>query len=72
MVMSTVPANPGGEVTVQEEVDEQLTAVPAADPKAAEVTVVPVMKLVPLTMTTVPPAGGPLAGAAPEMAGVAS
>jgi hypothetical protein len=56
-VTSTVPAASAGEVTVQLVVDEQLTAVAAVPPKLA--AVVPTAKLVPVTVTTVPPASGP-------------
>jgi hypothetical protein len=65
-VMSTVPADSAGEVTVQLVV-EQLTAVAAVSPKLA--VVLPVTKLAPVRVTTVPPPSGPALGAMALMAG---
>ena len=58
--MSTVPTASCGEVTEHKRADEQLTDVPAVPPKLA--LVLPVMKPVPVTVTTVPPTSGPTLG----------
>jgi hypothetical protein len=55
----TAPAAPAGEVA-RHVVEAQLTAVAGFDPNVTEVA--PGTKLVPLIVTTVPPAVGPLAG----------
>ena len=68
-VMWTAPAAAAGEVTVSEVVLVTLTVVPAVAPKAP---VEPERKPDPVTVTTVPPASGPLTGATPEMAGAPS
>ena len=67
-VMSTEPAASAGEVAVQVEDDEQVTAVAPAVPKAA--VVAPMTKSVPVTVTAVPPSTGPTAGLTAVTAGV--
>jgi hypothetical protein len=67
-VTSTVPL-PAGLVARQLEVLVQLTAVPALPPKLTVVAPAVVLKLVPLTVTTVPPAAGPVVGEIPVTVG---
>ena len=64
-VMSTVPATPGGAVAVIE-VAESAVMAPDDDPKLTEVAP---ERLVPETVTDVPPAVGPLIGITPVTAG---
>lgn len=61
-LMSTVPADRAGLITVQVFASLQLTCVPAVEPNLKLVPVVPATKPVPLIVTVVPPAVGPLAG----------
>ena len=58
-VMSTKPAAWAGEVTVSEVPETTLTLVPAVPPK---LTLEPLTKLVPVTVTEVPPGVGPEVG----------
>jgi len=67
-VTSTGPT-PAGLVALQVVVLAQLTAVPAAGPKRTAVPPEAVLKLVPLIVTTVPPAAGPLVGLIPLTVG---
>ncbi len=60
-VTSTVP-EPAGLVALQLVVLAQLTPVAAVAPKRAVVAPAVVLKPVPLMVTTVPPAAGPLVG----------
>jgi hypothetical protein len=60
---STVPV-PGGDAAVHEEA-EQETCVAAVDPKVT----VPPLRLLPVTVTTVPPGAGPDVGAIPVTTG---
>ena len=55
----TLPALPDGSFTVSFVELVTCTVVPGVEPKSTPVTVV---KLVPVTVTVVPPARGPLAG----------
>ncbi|HEX9040945.1 MAG TPA: hypothetical protein VF838_07930, partial [Trebonia sp.] len=64
-VTSTVP-DPAGDVTVIDVAETTLTPVPALAPND---TVSPAAKPVPLIVTTVPPAAGPLTGESPLTAG---
>jgi hypothetical protein len=57
-VRFTVP-EPAGEVAVSEVIELSVTAVAAVAPK---LTVTPVTKFVPVTVTVVPPAAGPEVG----------
>ena len=66
-VMSTVPADSAGDVAVHDVVDEQLTEVPAEEPKA--IVVAPTMNPVPVMVTAVPPPIGPAAGLTAVMIG---
>ncbi len=68
-VMSTVPAAPAGEVTVMVVGETTVTPVPGLAPN---LTVAPVTKPVPVTVTEVPPAVGPAFGATEATAEVAS
>ena len=67
-VMSTAPAPPGGAVAVIE-VAESAVMAPDDDPKFTDV--VP-ERLVPETVTDVPPAVGPLVGITPVTVGAAT
>ncbi len=60
-VMSTVPAVPAGEVTDNESSEFSRMLVPAVEPKWT--AVIPA-RLVPVTLTTVPPPVGPPGGVA--------
>ena len=66
-VTLTVP-DPAGAFAVQAVVDEQLTEVPAFDPKLTVVE--PTTKRVPVIVTTVPPPTGPVLGVIPVTVGV--
>jgi hypothetical protein len=68
-VTSTVPAACVGVVTEQLVVVEQLTPVPAVDPKLT--VVAPVTNPVPVMVTVVPPVVAPVLGAIPVMVGTA-
>lgn len=59
---TAVLALPAGLTTVQEVLLPQFTCVPATAPKSKLVPVVPLTKLLPVTVTDVPPAEGPLVG----------
>src|SRR5271170_8485656 len=59
-VMSTAPAEPAGETTVQLVVDEQLTAVPALVPNST--VVAPTTNPVPVMVTVVSPPVVPKVG----------
>lgn len=56
-VTFTLPALPPGEMTVRLVLDETVTALPGVEPKSTFVE--PGTKLVPETVTLVPPATGP-------------
>jgi hypothetical protein len=71
-VMSTVPAEPVGEVAEHKMVVEQLTEVAAKLPKLAVVVALPVMKPVPVMATTVPAVSGPAFGLMDVIAGITS
>ena len=58
----TVPAASAGDVAVHEVVKVQLTVGLAVKPKSTVVAPAPVRKLVPVTVTVVPPAVGPAVG----------
>ncbi len=60
-VTSTVPV-PDGELTVRVVELVTSTEVPAVDPKSTVVAPAPETKPVPVTVTEVPPAWGPLVG----------
>jgi hypothetical protein len=60
---STSPALCAGETTVHSVIELQLTDVAAVTANLKLVAVVPGAKPVPVTMTLVPPAAGPLLGA---------
>ena len=64
-VTSTVPV-PAGAVTVRLPAVTAVIEVPAIEPKS---TAVAPVKLVPLTVTEVPPAAGPLVGLTPVTVG---
>ena len=65
---STVPV-PDGLVALQVVVLAQVTAVPAAAPKPTVVVPAVVLKPVPVIVTAVPPAAGPLVGLIPVTTG---
>ena len=67
-----VPAEPDGEVTAHVVAELQTTAVAPVSPNLAVVVTDPMMKLVPVTVTTVPPAKGPAIGVMAETVGAAS
>ena len=67
-VTSTTPV-PGGLVAVQLVVLAQLTPLAGALPKLMDVPFVDGSKLVPVTVTRVPPAAGPLVGLTPVTVG---
>ena len=69
-VTSITPAGSAGEVAVQVVADEQLTEVPGVDPKVTDV--LPMKKLVPVMVTTVPPPRGPDDGEMPVTVGTAA
>ena len=62
MVMSAIPATPGGEVTAQVVVAPQTTVGADVVPNVAVVEDEPMTNPVPVTVTTVPPATGPAPG----------
>jgi hypothetical protein len=69
-VTLTLPASSEGEVAVQDVVEEQLTAVPAVDPKLAVVE--PTTKPVPVMPTLVLPNSGPVFGVTAVTVGATS
>jgi hypothetical protein len=64
------PADSAGEVAVHEVPDEQLTEVPAVDPK--DTVLEPTTKPVPVMVTTSPPPVPPATGLIPVTVGMAS
>jgi hypothetical protein len=67
---STVPASCAGDTTVHSVVEVQLTDVADILPNLNLVAVVPAAKPLPVTVTLVPPAAGPLFGLRPVTMGV--
>ena len=68
-VTSAMPAEPAGLVAVIEVAEVTVKPVAAVDPN---VTALAALRLVPLTVTVVPPARGPVAGATPVTVGTGS
>ena len=68
-VMSATPAAWAGEVNTQVVVDEHDTELAATVPKVAVVPPLPGSNPVPVTVTAVPPAGGPPPGFTPVTVG---
>jgi len=69
---SIVLAASAGDVAVHDVVEAQLTVELAVKPKSTVVAPAPVRKLVPVTVTVVPPPAGPAVGLTPVTVGTAS